>query len=71
MMGAAETRRAIAVAEQTQTAWAAKSDKERSAVLRRWHTLITENIDDLAVLMTTEQGKPLAEAKGETSKRTG
>lgn len=64
-MGADETRRAIDAADKAQSAWAAKSGKERSAILRRWHTLIAENIDDLAVLMTSEQGKPLAEAKGE------
>ncbi len=65
MMGADETRRAIEAADQAQKAWAAKTGKERSTILRRWHTLIVENIEDLAILMTTEQGKPLAEAKGE------
>ncbi len=65
MMGAEETRRAIEAAQAAMPAWAAKTGKERSVILRRWHTLITENIDDLAVLMTCEQGKPLAEAKGE------
>ncbi len=65
MMGAAETRRAIEAAEAAMPAWAAKTGKERSVILRRWHTLITENMEDLAVLMTSEQGKPLAEAKGE------
>lgn len=65
MMGAAETKRAIDAAEAAMPAWAAKSGKERSAILRRWHGLIAENMDDLAVLMTSEQGKPLAEAKGE------
>ncbi len=64
-MGAAETRRAIEAAEAAMPAWAAKTGKERSVILRRWHTLITENHHDLAVLMTSEQGKPLAEAKGE------
>ncbi len=64
-MGAAETRRAIDAAQAAMPAWAAKTGKERSAILRRWHGLITDNIDDLAVLMTSEQGKPLAEAKGE------
>ncbi len=65
MMGAAETKRAIDAAKKAMPAWAAKTGKERSAILKKWHTLITENIEDLAVLMTTEQGKPLAEAKGE------
>ncbi len=64
-MGAAETRRAIEAAQAAMPAWAAKTGKERSAILRRWHGLITDNIDDLAVIMTSEQGKPLAEAKGE------
>ncbi|WP_201595544.1 NAD-dependent succinate-semialdehyde dehydrogenase [Psychrobacter vallis] len=64
-MGSNETRRAIEAADIAQSAWAKKTGKERSTVLRRWHTLIAENIEDLAVLMTHEQGKPLAEAKGE------
>lgn len=64
-MGQAETQRAIDAAEAAMPAWAAKSGKERSAILRHWHGLIAENIDDLALLMTCEQGKPLAEAKGE------
>ncbi len=65
MMGRNETRRAIEAADSAQAAWAKKTGKERSTVLRRWHTLIAENIEDLAILMTHEQGKPLAEAKGE------
>ncbi len=65
MMGANETRRAIEAADTAQSAWAKKTGKERSIVLRRWHTLIAENIEDLALLMTHEQGKPIAEAKGE------
>ena len=65
MMGRDETRRAIEAADSAQAAWAKKTGKERSTVLRRWHTLIAENIEDLALLMTHEQGKPLAEAKGE------
>ena len=64
-MGAAETRRAIEAAERAWPAWRAKTAKERAAVLRRWYELMMENQDDLAVLMTMEQGKPLAEAKGE------
>jgi len=64
-MGRDETRRAIEAADAAQSAWAKKTGKERSTVLRRWHTLIAENIEDLALLMTHEQGKPLSEAKGE------
>ena len=48
-----------------QPAWAAKTAKERSAILRRWSELMIENADDLARLLTAEQGKPVAEAKGE------
>ena len=65
MMGANETRRAIEAADTAQSKWAKKTGKERSIVLRRWHTLIAENIEDLALLMTHEQGKPIGEAKGE------
>jgi len=64
-MGCDETRRAIKAADSAQAAWAKKTGKERSTILRRWHTLIAENIEDLALLMTHEQGKPLSEAKGE------
>jgi succinate-semialdehyde dehydrogenase / glutarate-semialdehyde dehydrogenase len=63
--GAAETRRAIEAAEAAQPAWRGKTAKERAHVLRRWHDLLHENADDLALLLTTEQGKPLAEAKAE------
>ncbi|MFV3339295.1 NADP-dependent succinate-semialdehyde dehydrogenase [Pseudomonas sp. NY15349] len=64
-MGIAETRRAIEAADKALPAWRALTAKERSAKLRRWFELMIENQDDLARLMTTEQGKPLAEAKGE------
>jgi succinate-semialdehyde dehydrogenase/glutarate-semialdehyde dehydrogenase len=64
-MGAAETRRAIAAAEAALPAWRAKSAKERAKVLRTWFELMLTHQDDLAALMTAEQGKPLAEAKGE------
>jgi len=64
-MGAGETRRAIEAARKAFPAWAAKTAKERAAVLRRWHDLMLAHQDDLALLMTAEQGKPLAEAKGE------
>src|SRR5438552_3520400 len=66
-MGAAETRRAIEAANAAWPAWRKKSAKERAAVLRKWNDLILENTDDLALLMTTEQGKPLAESKGEVA----
>ena len=64
-MGAAETRRAIAAAEKALPAWRKKTPKERSTILRKWYDLILAHADDLALMMTTEQGKPLAEAKGE------
>src|SRR3546814_12375239 len=64
-MGAAETRRAIAAARAAFPAWAKKTAKERAQVLRRLYQLMLEHQDDLARLMTAEQGKPLAEAKGE------
>ncbi|MFC5303005.1 NAD-dependent succinate-semialdehyde dehydrogenase [Azospira restricta] len=66
-MGATETERAIAAADAALPAWRAKTAKERAALLRRWHDLILAHQDDLAVLMTLEQGKPLAEAKGEVA----
>jgi succinate-semialdehyde dehydrogenase/glutarate-semialdehyde dehydrogenase len=64
-LGAAETRRAVEAADRAWPAWRAKTAKERSAILRKWFNLMLENQEDLAVLMTAEQGKPLAEAKGE------
>ena len=64
-MGAAEARRAIAAAAQALPSWAARTAKERSIVLRRWFDLILQHQEDLATLMTAEQGKPLAESKGE------
>ncbi len=64
-MGAAETRRAIEAAHRAQPAWRAMLAKERSAILRRLFDLMLENTDDLAAIMTAEQGKPLAESKGE------
>jgi len=64
-VGAAETRRAIAAADAAFGPWKAKTGKERAAVLRKWFELIMAAQDDLARLMTLEQGKPLAEAKGE------
>src|SRR5882762_2013320 len=64
-MGAAETRRAIEAAAAAQPAWARLTAKERGSILRRWYDLMMANQDDLAVIMTAEQGKPLAESKGE------
>jgi succinate-semialdehyde dehydrogenase/glutarate-semialdehyde dehydrogenase len=64
-MGARETERAIDAANAAWPAWRKKSAKERAAILRKWSDLMLENADDLALLMTAEQGKPLAEAKGE------
>ena len=60
-----ETRHAIESAAAAFPAWAARTAKDRATILRRWHDLMLANADDLAVLMTAEQGKPLAEAKGE------
>jgi succinate-semialdehyde dehydrogenase/glutarate-semialdehyde dehydrogenase len=64
-MGAAETRRAIEAAHAAWPAWRALTAKQRGAILRSWYELIVANADDLALLMTSEQGKPLAEARGE------
>jgi succinate-semialdehyde dehydrogenase/glutarate-semialdehyde dehydrogenase len=64
-MGAADTRRAIEAANAAWPAWRKKPAKERAAILRKWNDLMLANADDLAVLMTVEQGKPLAESKGE------
>jgi succinate-semialdehyde dehydrogenase/glutarate-semialdehyde dehydrogenase len=64
-LGASETRRAIEAAEAAWPAWRARTAAERAALLERWYTLILENSDDLAILMTLEQGKPLSEARGE------
>lgn len=61
----ADTKRAIDAAEKAQPAWAAKTGKERAAILRKWFELMMANQEELAVLMTREQGKPLAEARGE------
>ncbi len=60
-----DVRRAIDAADRALPAWAAMPAKERSAILRRWFDLMVESADDLAVILTAEQGKPLPEAKGE------
>ena len=64
-MGVAETKRAIEAADKAWPAWRAKTAKERAAILRKWFDLMMANQDDLGLILTTEQGKPLAEAKGE------
>jgi succinate-semialdehyde dehydrogenase / glutarate-semialdehyde dehydrogenase len=64
-MSATDTRRAIEAARQAFPAWAALTAKERAAILRRWYELLMANQEDLATLMTAEQGKPLAESRGE------
>jgi len=70
-LGASETRRAIEAAERAWPAWRAITAKERATVLRRWFDLMIENQEDLAVLMTLEQGKPLAESRGEIAYGAG
>jgi succinate-semialdehyde dehydrogenase/glutarate-semialdehyde dehydrogenase len=64
-MGAGETRRAIEAAAAAWPGWRERTAAERAAVLRRWYQLLLDNQEDLAQLMTAEQGKPLAEARGE------
>ncbi len=64
-MGAAETRRAVEAADTAWPAWRAKTAAERASLLRAWFSLLHENADDLAKIMTAEQGKPFAEARGE------
>ena len=65
--GTAETRRAIEAAECAQVSWRKKSAKERAVILRRWFDLMMEAQEDLAQILTAEQGKPLAEARGEVA----
>ena len=66
-LGPAEAGRAIAAADAALPAWRAKTAKERASVLRRWFDLVMQHQEDLARLMTAEQGKPLAEARGEVA----
>jgi len=66
-MGAEETREAVDAAERAFAGWRALTAKARAALLRRWHELILANQEDLALLMTAEQGKPLAESRGEVA----
>jgi succinate-semialdehyde dehydrogenase/glutarate-semialdehyde dehydrogenase len=64
-LGGEETRRAIEAAERAFHDWRAKTAAERGTILRRWYELMHEHADDLAAIMTSEQGKPLSESKGE------
>ncbi len=64
-LGAEETRRAIEAAERAWPAWRAKTAKERAAILRKWFDLMMANQEDLAQILTAEQGKPLTESRGE------
>jgi succinate-semialdehyde dehydrogenase/glutarate-semialdehyde dehydrogenase len=64
-MTRADAKRAIEVADKARHDWAARTGKERAAVMRKWFDLMVENADDLAAILTAEMGKPLAEAKGE------
>ncbi len=66
-LGAAETEAAVAAAHAAFPAWAAKTAKERATILRRWYELIVASADDIGTMMTAEQGKPLAEARGEVT----
>ena len=61
----ADAHAAISEAERAQKDWAGRTGKERAAILRAWHDLIVENVEDLSAILTAEMGKPLAEAKGE------
>lgn len=64
-LGRAETEQAIAYAETVRISWGKTTNASRAALLEKWHQLIVEHADDLAIIMTAEQGKPLAEARGE------
>ena len=64
-LGVGDVRRAIDAAAVAQKDWAARTAKERAAILRKWHDLMVANADDLGLILTAEMGKPLAEAKGE------
>jgi succinate-semialdehyde dehydrogenase/glutarate-semialdehyde dehydrogenase len=71
LMGTAEARRAVDAAATALPAWSTRTAKDRAAILRRWFDLMLANQEDLAVLMTAEQGKPLAESKGEIAYAAG
>src|SRR5262245_44792722 len=63
--GTAETRRAVEAANAAYPAWRAKTAKERATILRKWFELMIQHKEDLAKIMTAEQGKPLTESRGE------
>ena len=67
-VGGAETRRAIEAADIAMQSWKAQPAKTRAVILRKWFDLMMLNQEDLAIIMTTEQGKVLAESRGEISK---
>ncbi|MDO9345480.1 MAG: NAD-dependent succinate-semialdehyde dehydrogenase [Pseudomonas sp.] len=69
-MGAAEAERAVIAAHQAFKQWKRKTAKERSELLQAWYRLMQDNLDDLALILTAEQGKPLAEARGELANGT-
>ncbi|MDR6266432.1 MULTISPECIES: NAD-dependent succinate-semialdehyde dehydrogenase [Rhodobacterales] len=64
-LGIAEVKRAIDAAEASQKAWAARTGKDRAAILRKWNDLMIENADDLGLILTAEMGKPFTEGRGE------
>src|SRR6201999_2115912 len=70
-MGAAETRRAIEAADKALPDWRSRTAKERAQILRKWFDLMMANQEDLAVLMTVEQGKPLFASRGEIASSAG
>ena len=70
-LGAAETEAALAAASQAWPAWRTKTAKERGAIMLKWFHLLHQHADDLARIMTAEQGKPLAESKGEVAYEIG
>src|SRR5437762_233548 len=63
--GKSETKKAIQAAHKAWEVWRSKTTKERADILLKWHALIAENKEDLAIIMTTEQGKPITESRGE------
>ena len=71
VFGAKEANAAVDAAAAALPGWSAKTAKERAAILRRWFQLIIENKEDLAIIMTSEQGKPLAESRGEIEYAAG
>ncbi|WP_171181299.1 NAD-dependent succinate-semialdehyde dehydrogenase [Ruegeria sp. HKCCD8929] len=65
--GVDETREAISAAKSSQAEWQGRTAKDRATILRRWYQLIIDHTEDLAAIMTAEQGKPLAESRGEVA----